>query len=215
MRKGILVLSVFCLFFICVYTQDPTETPESPPPECKVINVIDCEMIALEYNGVPTAVKLLGVNASGIKTKVFLNNLLLGECVWVKFDETGPKKDRNGRLLAYFYRTPEGLFVNQEIIRQGYGRTNSLLTFKHKEIFLKYEKRAKDVKKGIWSSTTTSSVLPTTTQQKSDITVYIANTGKKYHLSGCRSLKKSKIPISLNDAKRKGYEPCSICKPPK
>ncbi len=44
--------------------------------------------------------------------------------------------------------------------------------------------------------------------------VYITNTGKKYHRSNCRTLKKSKIPISLKKAKNQGYEPCKICNPP-
>ncbi len=47
-----------------------------------------------------------------------------------------------------------------------------------------------------------------------DITVYITNTGKKYHSSGCRYLSKSRIPISLTSAKERGYTPCSVCKPP-
>lgn len=40
--------------------------------------------------------------------------------------------------------------------------------------------------------------------------VYITNSGKKYHLSGCRNLSKSKIPIDLSTA-RKNYSPCTIC----
>jgi len=44
-------------------------------------------------------------------------------------------------------------------------------------------------------------------------TVYITRTGTKYHRPGCRYLRKSKIPIPLNEAK-KHYEPCSVCKPP-
>ncbi|MDK2816209.1 MAG: competence protein ComEC [Moorella sp. (in: firmicutes)] len=51
--------------------------------------------------------------------------------------------------------------------------------------------------------------------KSSDITVYITRTGKKYHLDGCRYLAKSKIPISLSEAKARGYTPCSICGPPK
>ena len=46
-------------------------------------------------------------------------------------------------------------------------------------------------------------------------TVYITNTGEKYHSSGCRYLSKSKIPISLSDAKARGYTPCSVCNPPR
>lgn len=44
-------------------------------------------------------------------------------------------------------------------------------------------------------------------------TVYITETGKKYHSDGCRHLKKSKIAIDINDARAQGYEPCSVCNP--
>ena len=42
-------------------------------------------------------------------------------------------------------------------------------------------------------------------------TVYITNSGTKYHQDGCSFLSKSKIPISLDDAIAGGYEPCSRC----
>lgn len=42
-------------------------------------------------------------------------------------------------------------------------------------------------------------------------TVYITNTGTKYHRDGCGYLSKSKIAISLSDAKARGYTPCSRC----
>ncbi len=44
--------------------------------------------------------------------------------------------------------------------------------------------------------------------------VYITKTGEKYHADGCSSLRKSKIEISLEDAKAQGYEPCKRCNPP-
>ncbi len=44
-------------------------------------------------------------------------------------------------------------------------------------------------------------------------TVYITNTGNKYHSSGCRYLKKSKISISKDSAISKGYSACSVCNP--
>jgi methylphosphotriester-DNA--protein-cysteine methyltransferase len=47
-----------------------------------------------------------------------------------------------------------------------------------------------------------------------DTLVYITKTGKKYHADGCRSLSKSRIPITLRDAVTRGYTPCSLCKPP-
>jgi len=46
------------------------------------------------------------------------------------------------------------------------------------------------------------------------VTVYGTKTGAKYHIDSCKSLSKSKIPMTLSDAKSKGLTPCSICKPP-
>jgi len=47
-----------------------------------------------------------------------------------------------------------------------------------------------------------------------DMIVYITKTGSKYHRENCSSLRSSRIPISLSEAKQRGYEPCKICKPP-
>jgi len=47
-----------------------------------------------------------------------------------------------------------------------------------------------------------------------EIIVYITKTGKKYHRWDCRYLRKSSIPISLTEAKRRGYTPYKVCKPP-
>ena len=54
----------------------------------------------------------------------------------------------------------------------------------------------------------------TESQQLEDVTVYVTRTGKKYHLGSCSSLRRSKIPISLVEAKQK-YSPCSRCNPPR
>lgn len=42
-------------------------------------------------------------------------------------------------------------------------------------------------------------------------TVYITNTGEKYHRYGCQYLRKSQIAISLDDAISRGYTACSRC----
>jgi hypothetical protein len=44
-------------------------------------------------------------------------------------------------------------------------------------------------------------------------TVYITKTGAKYHRNDCHYLKYSKFSISLSEAKKRSYTPCSICKP--
>jgi micrococcal nuclease len=46
------------------------------------------------------------------------------------------------------------------------------------------------------------------------LTVYVTNSGERYHREHCRSLRRSRIAVSLQDAVRSGYEPCTICNPP-
>ncbi len=58
----------------------------------------------------------------------------------------------------------------------------------------------------------TTVVAPATDDQSQ--TVYITDTGTKYHTASCRTLKKSKHAISLKEAKEKGYTACGICHPP-
>ena len=57
-------------------------------------------------------------------------------------------------------------------------------------------------------------VLPALWGSDGETEVYTAASGTKYHREGCPSLRQSKIPLSLADAVRQGYEPCSRCNPP-
>lgn len=66
----------------------------------------------------------------------------------------------------------------------------------------------------VTTKTTTKVTTKTVTQSgnNSSATVYITDSGKKYHLDGCRYLK-SKHAISKSDALSQGYEPCGVCNP--
>lgn len=57
-----------------------------------------------------------------------------------------------------------------------------------------------------------SAPLSAVSDETADV-VYVTNTGSKYHRDGCSYLKKSKNEITLSDALKKGYEPCSKCRP--
>lgn len=46
-------------------------------------------------------------------------------------------------------------------------------------------------------------------------TVYVTRTGDKYHKDRCRYLSRSKRPLELAEAKRRGYDPCKVCRPPR
>jgi micrococcal nuclease len=42
----------------------------------------------------------------------------------------------------------------------------------------------------------------------------VTNTGSKYHLENCSFLAQSKLALPLQEAARRGYEPCAVCNPP-
>ncbi len=60
---------------------------------------------------------------------------------------------------------------------------------------------------------------PVTSDKKSDksprtgVTVYASKSGTKYHTASCRYLGKTKDPVTIDEAKKKGLSPCSECKP--
>lgn len=65
------------------------------------------------------------------------------------------------------------------------------------------------------SSAPKAAETPAPSTEPQTVTVYITDSGKKYHSAGCQYLKKSKIAIDLDSAKAEGYEPCSKCNPPR
>ena len=88
---------------------------------------------------------------SSLKTEyasLFTRNLLKGEKVYVVNSSEQNKTDRYGRTLAYIYRFPDGLFVNAEIVRQGYGLAYTQFPFKYMEEFKQLGQFARKAEKG-------------------------------------------------------------------
>lgn len=65
------------------------------------------------------------------------------------------------------------------------------------------------------SRSTSSTTKSNSSSSNTDVstTVYITNTGNKYHRDGCSYLRSSQISISKNNAISQGYTACSRCNP--
>ena len=61
------------------------------------------------------------------------------------------------------------------------------------------------------STRTTGSTTQSTTVQASSGQYYVTQSGSKYHISSCSYLSKSRISVSLETIRAKGYSPCSRC----
>ena len=128
----------------------------------RVLSVVDGDTIKVEYKGRSESVRLIGVDtpetvhpnkpveAFGKEASAFTRNLLIGETVYLRFDNE--TRGKYNRLLAYVFRAPDGLFVNLEIVRQGYGHAYVKYPFKHMELFRHYEARARHSHKGLWNA---------------------------------------------------------------
>lgn len=126
----------------------------------EVVRVVDGDTVVLRRQNVLVVARLLGVDTPetvhprkevefyGREASRFLANLLTGEQVAVVRERR--RTDRYGRELVYLYRMPDGLFVNLEIVRQGYGRVLTAFPFKHQDMFLHYERQAREAQRGLW-----------------------------------------------------------------
>lgn len=63
------------------------------------------------------------------------------------------QRDVYDRLLAYVYRLPDGLFVNAEILRQGYAQVLTISpNVAHADEFVSLARDAREAGRGLWSA---------------------------------------------------------------
>ena len=131
-------------------------------PHYQVIRIIDGDTVEIKYKGKLTSVQLFGVNAPetvrsgkplepyGEEAAAYLQKILLDDSIYLRFDEH--MWDQYERILGYVYRVSDGIFLNLEMIREGYARVDTRYPFKYEELFTDYESRARTDRKGLWSS---------------------------------------------------------------
>ena len=130
---------------------DNSNSPLNDTLKGRVKKVVDGETILLESG---EFVKLIGVEAPETGEAFFdestkFNSLLVDKkTLNLQFDLQG--RDANGNLLAYVHA--EGVFVNAQIIKHGYGKFSPHpKNTRHQELFKVYESEAIRFGKGIWA----------------------------------------------------------------
>lgn len=226
----------------------PPRPDYSNAPVLAVERIIDDRTVALSDGRHGSVVRMIGVAAAAGEAprraaEAFLSQLLLGEKVYIlevpEAESNAPRRGERGRpggagadraaegdsppTLAYLFRAPDGLFVNLELVRQGYAACAAQPEFAQRDAFRAAERTARAARKGIWSlrggpapATTTDRPAASASQPTADPSgqVYVTRSGKKYHRADCVYAKNGATAIPLEQA-RKSYEPCSRCKPPR
>ena len=88
--------------------------------------------------------------AMGHVAAEYTRSLLKGRRVRLEFDIE--KRDKYGRLLAYIYRVDDGLFVNEDVIKNGYAYPMTIPpNIRYAERFRKLFREAQKAKRGLWA----------------------------------------------------------------
>jgi micrococcal nuclease len=142
--------------------QTPTVTEETVTGT--VVYVIDGDTVDMEINGERERVRLLGIDAPesvhrsvpeqcfGAESAAALTELLpIGSQLILERDED--PRDRYGRLLLYLYRSEDGLFVNEWLVRNGLADTsffepNTALA----DTLTEARAEARSARTGLWGS---------------------------------------------------------------
>jgi micrococcal nuclease len=217
-KPPVLILVAVPVVSIACHVQ--AQTPPAPAPVARVERVVDGDTVVVRLDGQSVKVRLIGVDAPesvdprkpverfARESAAFLRQLVEGKHVRLAYEPAGARKDKYGRLLAYLYLEPGGLFVNRELVAKGYAFAYVQYPFQHMADFREAERTAREKGLGLWGAD------PAPSKPSADEVVYVTKTGTKYHRAGCRFLAKGATPIRLAEVGRK-YEPCAVCDPPR
>lgn len=143
-----------------------TATPETSgalATNATVIYVTDGDTVGLEIDGVEERVRLIGIDTPetkkpntpvecfGPEATAFTKSLLpAGTALHIERDVEA--RDGYGRLLAYVYRSADAMFVNLEIIGQGYARPLTIPpNVAHADEFVVAARNAEATNVGLWA----------------------------------------------------------------
>lgn len=148
----------------------PSTAPAGPVGANATIDwIVDGDTIDVIVDGREERVRLTGIDtpevaraASGDRpaktaecfadeATAFVEALLpIGTPVRLERDVVG--RDDYGRLLAYVYRAGDGVFVNYEIVRQGYAQPLTIPpNVAHSDLFVEAARRAESDDIGLWA----------------------------------------------------------------
>jgi micrococcal nuclease len=205
-------------------------------PQGEVIRVVSGDMVIVRDGGEARRLRLVGVRVpslaepAGRQAQRFLADLIAGEQVYIEYPSGQPERDKSLCYPAYLYRAPEGLLINLELVRDGYADVADG-EFVQRPLFERYAGRARESRRGRWAAPVdvVTDSQPAAGRGEAageageqaaggtadgDEIVYVTPSGKKYHRADCYHVRNKGTPMTLREAKARGYEPCSHCKPP-
>jgi micrococcal nuclease len=129
----------------------------------QVTQFVDGDTIAIDMNGKTERIRMIGVDTPethkpntpvqcyGPAAAAFTKNVIGSNKVRLEADGQSSNRDRYQRLLRYVY-LPDNTFVNEKIIREGYGFYYPYFPFSKSLVFEQAQTQAQQSRKGLWGN---------------------------------------------------------------
>lgn len=210
-RASVVVLLAFVFFSSVCLAEDSNNSLTAT-----VTRAVDGDTLAIQIDGHKDKVRLIGVDTPetvdprkpvqyfGKEASAFTHKMADGKTVRLELDQASAAtnhRDKYGRLLAYVY-LPDGMLLNSEIIKQGYGHTYTRFPFAKMEEFRALEREAREAGRGLWASGGSEGPAPgsstpppaTPTNRPCKIKGNISANGDKiFHVPGQQNYDKTQI----------------------
>jgi hypothetical protein len=173
---------------------------------CIVTRVLDNCRVELASGEI---IHLIGLQAfpnsssTPIQPNSLPDSLIIGKSLWLESDDHLPAE--------FGYLWHDSLLINTELLSRGLALVwDDTAGFKYQRIFLVAEHKARTARRGNWKYAGFLSAEINHAATIGDDTVYVTQSGKKYHRAGCRLLSENKTALPLSQA-RLEHEPCRFC----
>lgn len=209
-----LALAVSFTLLVSVFAVQVQQANPPKPFSGKVVSIADGDTITVLLDKQQHRIRLSGIDAPesgqafGTKAKSVLGDKVFGQEVKIEWKE----RDKYKRIVGEVYLGDRRICL--EMVAEGYAWHYK--QYSTDQELSKAEKEAREGKKGLWADPSPTAPWDYRRGKGGEVTdgIFVTASGAKYHRDGCKFLSKTKIPISLEDAKKK-YQPCSVCNPPK
>lgn len=162
----ILISVSFAIYFFKFRISEETKAPRPEVKEIisgvyQITRIIDGDTIEVKIKDKQELVRLIGINTPevdspyteeecfGPEASGYAKKLLDKKEVYLIPDSNGQDRDKYNRLLRYVFLA-NGLFVNAEILKNGFAYNYIYEPFEFMKQFDFWEKKAKESKIGLW-----------------------------------------------------------------